>query len=584
MKTIGRMLMVLSLTVACSAFAKDFVNVDRGVDVGDGQVRYDIPYDPGNVSEMLFLAPTVEHPYYEIVVPMGDWTEGTNATVSAVRVNGLSEESYYVFKDGFAHVQSGWISQKSPMAKNVVLAIRALWHNGESADVEIDVSATGDDGKSETVTKGFQGTAPAQGGGPAGWRRYQSVALHETAGVDRMPEPVEFSLTSRAENCGDLERELRLFRVEGRGGVLVPVNIQTFNAQQFEGTPPGTSNDNYLQHPSKSVDVVFLAEVPAKESRVYVAVYDNPDADAWQPQPTDLQVAGESLNAVVENKYFRVKLDDGSGQIVSFDLKGRDDDPAPTLTNSLSNAAHWNPDSFSDNGKWGHTFAWNPPDETVVTTRGPILFRITNSGRMPDSTPQVYATVSYSFYAGVPYVKATTALEIRDGLNASAIRNGELVLDSHLVDHWIWEDKDGKIRGLETLHGPNWQDEWATRVDQDVPWLAMTNEAKDYGVGVIVQDSIAFNPRFGEATTHRPAYYLYYHHFWGVPVTYFTRGWVYPFSDYQRGPILPVTPQSTYVEKLAFMPFYLHDSGKRYADIQNVSRELKNPLVARWGR
>src|SRR5690606_6370889 len=116
-----------------------------------------------------------------------------------------------------------------------------------------------------------------------------------------------------------------------------------------------------------------------------------------------------------------------------------------------------------------------------------------------------------------------------------------------LVDHWIWEDKDGKIRGLETLHGPNWQDEWATRVDHDVPWLAMTNEARDYGVGAIIQDSIAFNPLYGEATTHRPAYYLYYHHFWGIPVTYFTRGWVYPFSDYQRGPILTVKPQSTYV-------------------------------------
>jgi hypothetical protein len=203
---------------------------------------------------------------------------------------------------------------------------------------------------------------------------------------------------------------------------------------------------------------------------------------------------------------------------------------------------------------------------------------------MPDYTPQVHASVSYSFYAGVPYVKVTTVTEVRDPLNASAIRNGELVLDSHLIDHWIWEDKDGVVRGLRTLHGPNWQDEWATRVEHDVPWLAMTNEEEDYGVGAVVQDSIAFNPLEGEATTHRPAYYLYYHHFWGIPLTYFTRGWVYPFSDYQRGPILPVKAESTYVEKLAFMPFYLHDTGQRYRDIQTVSDQLKHPLVARWGR
>ena len=78
------------------------------------------------------------------------------------------------------------------------------------------------------------------------------------------------------------------------------------------------------------------------------------------------------------------------------------------MSNSYSFAAHWNPDSFSDNGKWGHTFAWDPPEKTVVDARGPILFRVTNSGRMPDYTPQVRATVSYSFYASVPYVKTTT--------------------------------------------------------------------------------------------------------------------------------------------------------------------------------
>lgn len=577
-----RILLAAALLTAHAARAKDFIDINHGVDVGDGNVRYDIPYDPRRVDSVLFLSPTAQHPFYEIVVPLGDWTEGTNASIHDVRVNGASYESYYLFKDGFAHVQSAWITKKASTAKNIVLAIRALWHNNQPTTIEVDITAAGDDGQSKTVTKTASATAPARGGGPEGWRRYQSVALHEMAGIDRMPEPVEFSLAVRAEKCASLERELPIFRVDR--DTLVPVNFQTFDSQEFHGTPPGTANENYLQHPSKSIEVVFLAEVPANESRVYIAVYDNPGAEPSQTEATDLIVEGDSLNAVVENKFYRVKLDDRSGQIVSFDLKGRDHDPVPTLTNSLSNAAHWNPDSFADNGKWGHTFAWNPPDETIVTTRGPILFRITNSGRMPDATPQVHATVSYSFYAGIPYVKTTTITEVRDELNASAVRNGELVLDSHLVDHWIWEDKDGKIRGLETLHGPNWQDEWATRVDHDVPWLAMTNEARDYGVGAIIQDSIAFNPLYGEATTHRPAYYLYYHHFWGIPVTYFTRGWVYPFSDYQRGPILTVKPQSTYVEKLAFMPFYLHDTGKRYADIQNVSRQLKYPLVARWGR
>src|SRR5690606_13063269 len=143
--------------------------------------------------------------------------------------------------------------------------------------------------------------------------------------------------------------------------------------------------------------------------------------------------------------------------------------------------AHWNPDSFSDNGKWGHTFAWDPPEKTVVSARGPILFRVTNSGRMPDWTPQVQASVSYSFYASNPAVGVKTVTEVRDPLNANAIRNGELVLDSHLVTHFVWGERNGEIHKIRTAHGPNWQDEWSNRVDHDVRWLAMTHELDDYG-------------------------------------------------------------------------------------------------------
>ncbi len=121
-------------------------------------------------------------------------------------------------------------------------------------------------------------------------------------------------------------------------------------------------------------------------------------------------------------------------------------------------------------------------------------------------------------------------------------------------------------------------------MEHDVPWLALTNEAQDYGIGEVIESSIAFNAIRGNATTHRPAFYLYYHHFWSIPVTYFTRGWVYPFSDYQRGPIIPVDVGSTYIEKLAFIPFFLKEGDQRYEDIERASIQLLQPLQARWGR
>jgi len=573
-----------SLAPARPALVEEARSVERGLNVGDGQVRYDLPFDPKHVSRIAFLSPTAEHPFFELVIPLGNWDEGESATVQKVSVNGVDSDSFYVFVDGFSHVQSAWITQKSKSATNVVLVTRSLWHNHESVAIEVEVSAVGDGGAARTVKKSFTAQAPASGGGPAGWRRYQSLVLFERAGLARDHEPVEFSLTVRAEDCADLERELRVFGCDLVSHELTPVAVQTFNVKHFPGTPPGTSNPNYLQHPSRSLEGVFLATAPANSARIYLFLYDNRVAEAPVPSSTDLAVSGPALGATVENQYYVVTLDGQCGQIASFDLKPRNRKPVPRLSNSSSYAVHWNPDSFSDNGLWGHTFSWNPPERTVVTARGPLLFRVTNRGRMPGSTPQVQASVTYSFYAHTPYVKATTITEVRDPLNASAIRNGEIVLDSHLVTHFVWQEKTGELHTIPTLHGPNWQDEWATRVDHDVPWLALTNEPEDYGIGSVIESSLAFSPERGEATTHRPAFYLYYHHFWRIPLTYFTRAWVYPFSDYQRGAILPVDAGSTYVEKMAFLPFYLHAGANRYAEIQAASTAIRNPLIQRWGR
>ena len=575
------LLLAASLAPARTAPAQEAASAEAGLDVGDGQVLYNIPYDPKHVSEITFVSPTVKHPFYEIVIPLGNWTEGESATVQKVRVNGVDSDSFYLFVDGSSHVQSGWITQKSKTATNVVLVTRSLWHNGESVEAEVEISAAG---AAQNIKKSFTAQAPATGGGPEGWRRYQSLVLFERAALARDHEPVEFSLTARAEDCADLERELRLFSVDAASRRLEPVPVQTFNAKHYLGAPPGTTNVTYLEHPSRSLEGVFLASVPANGAQVYVFVYDNPAAAADVAPQTDLSVSGPALGATVENDFFVVTLDSRCGQIASFDLKGRQDHPVPRLSNSLTFAIHWNPDCLSDNGFWGHTFAWNPPEHTVTTTRGPLMFRVTNRGRMPDSTPQLRVSVTYSFYAHTPYVKATTITEAREPVNASAIRNGEIVLDSHLVSHFVWKEKTGELRAIRTLHGPNWQDEWATRVDHDVPWLAMTNERENYGIGEAIESSLAFNPERGAATAHRTAFYLYYHHFWTQPVTYFTRAWVYPFSDYQRGPILPVEAGSTYVEKMAFLPFYLRADANRYAAIQDASTAIRNPLIQRWGR
>jgi hypothetical protein len=573
--------------------AAQVIDAEAGHDVGDGQVRYNTPYDPKNTREVTFVSPTPAHPYYEIAVPLGDLSEGTQTEVHAVRINGVASDSYYMFVDGFARAHDLTVTRNGTKARNVVVVTRSVWHDAQPTTIEIDLAAFDKDGKPVRRTQSVRATAPSIGGVPAGWRRYQSVLLQEKAGLDRKDEPVEFSLTERAEWASDLGRELRVFRIDPDRRSLEPVKAQTFNAQNYAGAPPGTSQpwqdapgrgSNYITHPTKSVEGVFPANVPAHGAVVYVLLYDNPSASPADQVETDLKITGKSLGATIENKFYTAWLHEQSGCISKIQLKPSGERRCPVLSNSLNHALHWNPDSFGDNGIWGHVFAWNPPERVVVAARGPLLYRITVSGRMPEYTPQIDASVSYSFYAGVPYVRVTTVMKVRDAMAASAIRNGELVVDTHLVDHFVWEEKNGQVRRIRTLHGPNFQDEWAERVDHDVHWLAMTSEADGYGLGVAVTDSLAFNPDQGEATNHRLAYYLYYHHNWSVPLTYFTRAWVYPFSDYQKGPNLPVSAGSTYVERMGIMPFYLHDGDDRYETITSAGARLRNPLSQRWGR
>ena len=565
-----------------TAWAAKPVSAEKGRDVGGSCVKYDIPYDPATVREMTFTAPTTQHPFYEIVVPLGDWEEGKSASVQAVRVNGCEYPAVYVFVEGVSHFQSNWITRQVSTAKSVVIVVRAPWHNGEETTVEMDISAQGDDG-AKTLTKSATATAPATGGAPAGWRRYQSVLLTEDMGLAREGEPIEFTVTARAEDVGDWGREIRVCAVDQNTGALTPVPCQIYEEKYFPGTPVGTSSDNYLKHPSRAAWGVFPADVNAKSSAVYVLFYGNPDAEAIAPPTPSFSVEGDLPGVLVENDFYRVKLSDACGQIAYMDLKGSQGQEAPRLTNSYSLAVHWNPDSYTDNGLWGHTFSWDPPEQTVVSASGPLMYRVTNSGRMPGYTPQIWTSVSYTFYATTPYVKVSTTMEVRDDTNASAIRNGEMVLDSHLVTHWVWQEKTGKMKKVRAIHGPNLQDERATRVDQDIPWIAMVNEPEDYGLGSIVEVSTAFNPNCGEATVHRPAFYLYAHHQWGIPLTYFTRAWVYPFADYHRGPIIPLAKGSTYIERMAYMPFALEKGGKRYRHIEEAGIQVRYPLIQRWG-
>lgn len=90
------LLLLVAMPFTPATSAQTAKNIEKGFDIGDGNIPYNTPYDPKSVREVTFVSPTAAHPYYEIAIPLGDWTEGTGASVKAITVNGASSDSYYV--------------------------------------------------------------------------------------------------------------------------------------------------------------------------------------------------------------------------------------------------------------------------------------------------------------------------------------------------------------------------------------------------------------------------------------------------------------------------------------------------------
>ena len=550
----------------------------QGISVGRIFLPDTIPFDPKTLDTLSCFAPTGERPMYEIAIPIGDWEGGPGASISSVTINGVKCYAYSVYSNGVAHLGTQ-ITQKAQQTKNIIVVAKALWHNSEHIEAKVKIEHT-----ENAETRTIIGRAPSKGGMPEGTVHYESFALAEEAGLDRKHEPVEISVSvypeevATADDQGGLASELRLYRIT-EGGCPEPVPIQIFDTG---GVPGVEHKDSYHFSPSKTVRLFFFAKVSANQSVPYVLTYGSSSPPPSPAPSRTLDIKGKAPGFIISNLFYSCTLDSKSGQIMSIKLNGEANKDVPAFTNSLTRAMHWNPDSYGANGKWGHTFAWDPPDHTVIAADGPMLFRITNSGRMPDETPQVYASVSYSFYAETPYIGVTTVMEVRDRYSASALRNGEVVVDSHLVTHFVWKDKAGRINRIPTLIQAGVLDENAVMTEPDIPWVAVTNEYDGYGMAAIWAKVDAYHREEGTRPVHRPGYFFYNHHAWGTPLTYFTRAWVYPFAYKGRRPNIMVEPGAVYYERGVFYPFRF-EPGSDYEQVERINTVLSQPLLRKTG-
>ena len=578
---------ILFLSVLSFGFGQEYkygkiVNVEPGVaHVSDIVLGAKLGFDPLNVREVSFKAPTFDHPYFHLIVPVRDWS-GNTPSISKFKINGEDPETYWVFVGGELRVHN-WLAIGAKSVKDIVILAKYAWHNSSKYNIEIELSAPRAVNMRASEDYVVQSTvhdvaSPASGGIPIDWKYAQVLVLSEESGLPREHEPVDLAVCVRRDRVRDLEREMRVMEYDPGRSLYTEVPSQVFNVHTYSGRR-FEEKGGVLDIPSVYARVLFFAEIPKNSKKIYTILYGN--SRAGKPSyASDLTVEGEGLGSFVENEHYLVELEKKSGQVNSIKMKKTRGQQVPLLSNSTSGSVHWNPDTYGENGAWGHAFSWDPP-EKIITIKGPLMYRITRCGRMPGN-PEMFVSVTYTFYAGLPYYKMSSVMEVNDPYAACAIRNGEMVFDGDLFDHYAWKAGNGERRVLRTLMNPDQGIDAPAVIPNNTPWLCLYNSQNRYAMGSVQLEVYDFSKYDGTPATYRPGYFLYCHPQWARPLTYFVRTHVYSWGYNWRGPIPYIPEGNCYVEENVFFPFIL-GSGDPFEPIEDLNLQLRHPLELSWG-
>ena len=192
------------------------------------------------------------------------------------------------------------------------------------------------------------------------WKSYKSVVLSETGGINRVKEPTEVLLAFYPDEALQLSRDIRVVEVDAKTHALTEVPSQVYDIQESLAEDNLAPDKNGIPTrkaplwlPTVSARVAFLADVPAKSSRVFLIYYNNADAMA-KLYKTDLSVQGQAPGLQIDNSEFSVILQSNSGHLDQITLKSK---PNVPLFHRLetNGAMHWNPDIYVPPRAWTHS-------------------------------------------------------------------------------------------------------------------------------------------------------------------------------------------------------------------------------------
>ncbi len=286
-----------------------------------------------------------------------------------------------------------------------------------------------------------------------GWAYYKVVGLSESVGLDRQKEPIDLVMGFGGSRVADLRREIRVARADSGSGVLEEVASQVYG-EQWQGK-------------ERICRIVFLADVPAGGRVEYLIFYGNPDAELPN-YTTDLQVNGEGYGLDVANNHYTASLSRQMGQLEKLVYRrGHGHVPyGAQLELVPGGEGHGEPPNID----WGHDYlasgdyqkfrvtAWSQcPNYEVV--RGPLCVQVRrwgfpHSAVHPLFTPsRLHMSLTYTFYAGLPYFLKETHMEAVKGFESHVVRDDEWLFWGLPFSDKVWIDRHGELHEGDVADG-----------------------------------------------------------------------------------------------------------------------------------
>jgi hypothetical protein len=534
-----------------------------------------------------FGTPTADYPYHHVTLTLAKEAIGAG-TVVKVETDGKWNRDARFYNEGVADPAT---AKDSPGllgetytgvidgSKDFRIVAPVQWLN--VSDHTMKVTVKGAD-EVETVYEGA-GKAPEKGGyWSAAWPHAISLIVHETAGLQRIGEPVHAMVGPYADDFGPADSQIRVVTYDpthpkaGADGYVVAPH-QVTEATEWrdeamlthEEKDPETGALIHRYDPTTTVELVFLADVQQYEKKVYFVVYGNTAGDPAEVE-SDLKVEQhERLSQTVSNGNFSIFTSPNSGSVETVTILGEGEPVLLEHKLETNGAVHWNPDIYTPPTPWVHTSDWEAPDYAEKT--GPIMHRTRRHGLQP-MVDNASAHVSYTFYAGQPYILQTSLMEILEDVFVSAMRNGEMVFNKAILNEFVWQDELGVVKHMP-IEGSKLHPIHALDIPADTPWMAFINREKKIGFANIALSYENTN-RYGDpASVGQPYFYVQ-----NGPWVYWARPLVYPFAGNNMTRLMKVRNGSTYYEENAWVPFRFAEGDNPFAEIEKLNKKLRSPL------